>query len=934
MTRPADLTVTLRCNNRCPFCPRNTLRHVAAGDDLDRRLSRLRSHSQRVVLTGGEATVLPDIVEIVRRCRELGFEEVGIISNGRALARPGLAPQLVEAGLTEACVTVYDLRPDVHDAMTGVDGSLGETLEGLDRLLAFGPRKLPVRINTMLSARNADGLVRTLRGLAARGVGGFLVGAAVLSDEFDEPVAHAEVARLGRAVAADAVLRRSPVVWRGFPLCILQPLPGVACEPQDVDTASVPGDDLDAYFAEFAAHYVHVEACSECRERERCPGLQRRHLARFGEDGVGSQGRAPAGTERIGRVGAWRDPGRIAVTPTSACQMRCAYCKVELGRRHATPEVLDRAVDLLLTSERERLELQFFGGEPLLRRSEVFRSMDRARGLAESVGKRLGFTLTTNGLLLDDDTLQQLRRHDARVLFSFDGSPEAMARYRPLAGGGDAAQAVEDALVRLVRSGVPHFVNIVVTPDAAADLVRRLEYVAALGVRTVQLCYATGPGWDRAARATFCAALEDCVALAPRLARQGRPIRIQNLDSGAEPTVLSNDLLVDVDGVLYGDAALFAEKVFPGLREDYRVGHVDGLERFDGLRRSREENLQILTRRYPPGSPTGEVLRQLIELGLAVDATVRRLRGAGEERPPTRDRNPLLAAVLKRSVARQAELIRTRPEILKLPLLLLDNPCTLDCIFCKAKDLPPTPVADAEAWLAGNNDVGLSRLGLVGNEPLAHPHIDALIASARDHGFRRFEVLTTGQPLTDLARVRELAGQGVRGVALPLFSKDPAVHDAITRTPGSHRDTLTAIEHLCAAGADVHVHANLLRQNLDGAGALERFVREELGLPFCLIPVRPKDANLPYDRLVPRYAAMAERLQVSTLVAFPLCVAGQIQDPALASADLIADVLKVYVLDQPFIKPPPCAGCSLRARCAGTFQAYVDLFGTDELRPA
>ncbi len=934
MTRPADLTVTLSCNNRCPFCPRTTLRHVAAGDDLDRRLQDLRSRSRRVVLTGGEVTVLPDVEGLVRRCRDLGFEEVGIISNGRALARPGAADRLVEAGLTEACVTVYDLRAEVHDAMTGVEGSLAETLQGLDRLLSFGPRALPVRVNTMLCALNAAGLIETLRGLAARGVGGFLVGAAVLSDGFDEPVPHAEVARLGRAAAADPALRRVPVVWRGFPLCVLRPLPGVVCEPQDVDTASVAGDDLEAYFAEFASHYVHVDTCRDCSERDRCPGLQRRHHARFGEDGIRPLDGRPSAADRIGRVGAWRDPGRLAITPTSACQLRCVYCKVELGRRHATPDVLDRAVDLLLTSERDRLELQFFGGEPLLRRGEVFRTMDRARDRAAALGKRLSFTLTTNGLLLDDEVLQQLQRHDARVLFSFDGPPEATARYRPLAGGKDTGAAVEDALRRLVRSGLPHFVNIVVTPDAAADLVQRLQYVADLGVRTVQLCYATGSGWDRAARATFCAALEDCVALAARLATQGRPLRIQNLDSGAEPTVLSNDLLVDVDGVLYGDAALFAEKVFPGLRDAYRIGRVDELDGFDGLRRSREQNLQALTRLYPSGTPVGRVLEQLLELGLAVDATVRRLRGDRTERSPTRDHNPLLDAVLKRSVAQQAHLIRTRPEILKLPLLLLDNPCTLDCVFCKAKDLPPTPRVEAEAWLAGNDDVGLPRLGLVGNEPLAHPDIDALIATARGHGFRRFEVLTTGQPLTDAASVRDLVSQGVEGVALPLFSTDPEVHDAITRTAGSHRDTLRAIDNLRAAGADVHVHANLLQQNLTGANALERFVLDDLELPFCLIPVRPKDANLPYDRLVPRYADMVDQLHVSTLVAFPLCVASRIQDPALAPADIIADVLKVYVLDQPFTKPPACAKCSLRARCAGTFQVYVDLFGTEELRPA
>ncbi len=925
---PADLTVTLRCNNRCPFCPRTTLRHVAAGDDLDERLRSLRRRSSRVVLTGGEVTVLPDVAGLVRRCRDLGFEEVGIITNGRALAEAVEVTQLVEAGLTEACVTVYDLRAEVHDGLTRVEGSLDETLAGLDQLLAAG--SLSVRVNTMVCARNAVGLPILLDGLAERGIREILVADAVMSDAFDEPVAYRDVARLARALAALPRLRHVRVVWRGFPRCVLHDLPGVVCEPQDVDTASVDGDDLDAYFAEFATHFGHVDACARCALREGCPGPQIRYVERFG-DGEFHPLDRPTSPRAVLGIEAWRDPGRLAVTPTTACQMRCRYCKVELGRTHATPEVLDRAVDLLLTSERPRLELQFFGGEPLLRRDEVARTMVRARDLAEARGKQLSFTVTTNGLLLDDDTLQLLREHDARVLFSMDGSPAAMARSRPLANGADASAAVEAGLRRLVASGVPHFVNIVVSPGDADDLVDRVRYIADLGVRTVQLCYATGPGWDRAAREAFCAALERCVVLASRWSARGKPLRIQNLDSGAEPTVLSNDLLVDVDGTLYGDAALFAEKVFPGLRGPYRLGRVGELAQFDGLRRSREENLKTLTGMYPPGTPVGAVLEELVQLGVAVDATLRRLRDG--RRTPRQDHNPLLGAVLKRSVSQQARLMRMHPALIKFPLLLLDNPCTLDCVFCRAKELEPTPREAAAAWLAGNDGVGQTRLGLVGNEPLIHPHIDELIASARAHGFERFDVLTTGQPLTDPGRVRDLVQRGVRGFALPLFSTDPAVHDGITRVEGSHRATVAAIDNLCDAGADVHVHANLLRQNIDGAGALEHHIVEELGLPFCLIPVRPKDANLPYEQLAPRYTDLLERLQVRSLVAFPLCISRRIQEPALAPADIIADVLKVYVLDQPFIKPGRCASCALRARCAGTFQAYLDLYGEGELRP-
>ncbi len=166
-----------------------------------------------------------------------------------------------------------------------------------------------------------------------------------------------------------------------------------------------------------------------------------------------------------------------------------------------------------------------------------------------------------------------------------------------------------------------------------------------------------------------------------------------------------------------------------------------------------------------------------------------------------------------------------------------------------------------------------------------------------------------------------------------MFSTDPAVHDGITQAPGSHADAVAAIENLTGLGAAVHVHANLLRHNLDGLAALERRVVDDWGLPLCVIPVRPKDANVPYLELVPRYDEIVTRAGVRCLVAFPLCVAGQVQQPPLPDAAIISDLLKIYVLDQPFVKPSKCRSCRIAPRCAGTFQPYLDRHGDGELDP-
>jgi hypothetical protein len=248
-----------------------------------------------------------------------------------------------------------------------------------------------------------------------------------------------------------------------------------------------------------------------------------------------------------------------------------------------------------------------------------------------------------------------------------------------------------------------------------------------------------------------------------------------------------------------------------------------------------------------------------------------------------------------------------------------------------SKPLDPTPPSRIERWLSANDEVREERLGLVGNEPLLHPDIDRIVRSAREHGFTRFDVLTTGEPLSDPSRCRDLFDLGLKACSLPLWAVDAATHDAITRSPGSHAATLEAIENLKSLGAEIHVHANLLLQNLSQVRDLESFVADELGLPFCIIPVRPKDANLPYAELAPRYSDIEGPLH--SLVAFPLCVVSRVQETLLPPPTIISDVLKVYVLDQPFVKPPPCRDCPLGGRCVGTFTDYLDLYGPDELTP-
>lgn len=110
------------------------------------------------------------------------------------------------------------------------------------------------------------------------------------------------------------------------------------------------------------------------------------------------------------------------------CNLRCEYCfaaKGDFGRgRMLMPlEVGKRAIDFLIEKSqgRHNLEVDFFGGEPLMNFNVVRQVVDYARSIEKQHNKNFRFTITTNGLLLTDDKIEYINREMSNVVLSLDG---------------------------------------------------------------------------------------------------------------------------------------------------------------------------------------------------------------------------------------------------------------------------------------------------------------------------------------------------------------------------------------------------------------------------------------------------------------------------------------------------------------------------------
>ena len=124
------------------------------------------------------------------------------------------------------------------------------------------------------------------------------------------------------------------------------------------------------------------------------------------------------------------------------CNLACKYCFAEEGEYHGRRammsfEVGKKALDFLVANSgsRRNLEVDFFGGEPTMNFEVVKQLVEYGRSLEEANNKKFRFTLTTNGILLDDDILEFANKEMGNIVLSIDGRKEINDLMRPTRNG-------------------------------------------------------------------------------------------------------------------------------------------------------------------------------------------------------------------------------------------------------------------------------------------------------------------------------------------------------------------------------------------------------------------------------------------------------------------------------------------------------------------
>ncbi|MBR5485933.1 MAG: thioether cross-link-forming SCIFF peptide maturase [Oscillospiraceae bacterium] len=140
------------------------------------------------------------------------------------------------------------------------------------------------------------------------------------------------------------------------------------------------------------------------------------------------------------------------------CNLRCKYCFADTGsyqggRSIMTAETGKKAIDFLIKHSygRRNLEVDFFGGEPLLNFGAVKEIVEYARSKEKEHNKVFRFTLTTNGVLLDDEKIDYINKEMSNIVISCDGRPEVHDRMRPRVDGSGSYNSIMPKFKKLVE---------------------------------------------------------------------------------------------------------------------------------------------------------------------------------------------------------------------------------------------------------------------------------------------------------------------------------------------------------------------------------------------------------------------------------------------------------------------------------------------------
>lgn len=165
------LRLTRNCNNQCVFCLDKDAQNKTAllfSDILAELKKGRKNNFEQVILSGGEATIHPEFLAIIKAAKNIGFSHIQVITNGRMFAYNDFLCQAIINGVSEITFSIHGYNAKLHDFQTGVKGSFKQAIAGLKNALKI--KGLIVNIDIVVNKLNYKYLPAMLKYFVGLGV--------------------------------------------------------------------------------------------------------------------------------------------------------------------------------------------------------------------------------------------------------------------------------------------------------------------------------------------------------------------------------------------------------------------------------------------------------------------------------------------------------------------------------------------------------------------------------------------------------------------------------------------------------------------------------------------------------------------------------------------------------------------------------------------
>ena len=273
------------CNNDCIMCSvEGEVKDPIDYSILEKKLIDRANDTKSVHFTGGESTEHPRIIDLFKKVKELGYEDVSISTNGRNFADKKFTSNLVELGLNHASVTIHGPQK-VHDEIIGKKG-YEQAMEGLNNLVKAG---VGIKLDSVLVEKNIDyirdmwdevydlgvefiGLADLIPHNKIKDFDELMINYKRKKDFFYENIDFFEKVKLFQAV--------------NFPRCIL-PIKF----PENFSNVTQYDKEVDWSFDGLSnkggsERRKKINICKKCPYNKRCYGFRKENIKKFGEESI------------------------------------------------------------------------------------------------------------------------------------------------------------------------------------------------------------------------------------------------------------------------------------------------------------------------------------------------------------------------------------------------------------------------------------------------------------------------------------------------------------------------------------------------------------------------------------------------------------------------------------------------------------------------